>query len=394
MAVSNHISDSIRYVGVDDSAIGLFENQYPVPRGISYNSYIIKDERVALLDTVDAAFTDEWMARVRGELGGRTPDYLIVHHMEPDHSANIVKALEAFPGLKLVASAKAVGMLPQFFGDYDFSGRTIAVKEGDELPLGAHKLIFTAAPMVHWPEVMVSYEATEKVLFSADAFGKFGMLEYEDEWTNEARRYYINIVGKYGSQTQALLKKFNTRAVSVIAPLHGPVLRDNLGKYVGLYDTWSSYRPEESGVLVAYASVYGGTRECALEFADMLRRRGVDTVVTYDLCRQELSEAVSQAFRLSAVVLASVTYDASLFPPMATFLHHLKMKNYRNRAVGIIENGSWAPIAGKLMTDAMSALPGIEIVEPKVTIKSRMHAADRPVMEELAEAVAAKVKGE
>lgn len=391
MSASNHISGNIRFVGVNDSAIALFENQYPVPHGISYNSYIIKDRKVALLDTVDAAFTDEWLAKVKAELDGLTPDYLIVHHMEPDHSANIVRALEEYPKMTLVASAKAVAMLPQFFGDYDFTGRTMAVKEGDELPLGDHTLRFALAPMVHWPEVMVSLELKERVLFSADAFGKFGVLGYDDNWTAEARRYYVNIVGKYGSQTQSLLKKFDNVEVRAIAPLHGPVLRDNLSRYVGLYDTWSSYRPEQKGVLVAYASVYGGTRECALEFADMLRAEGVDTVLTFDLCREELSEAVSQAFRFSGLVLAGVTYDASLFPPMAAFLHHLKLKNFRNRPVGIIENGSWAPIAGKLMADAVTAMPGMEVVDPKVTIKSRMHPENRPTMHELAKAMAAAI---
>lgn len=392
MEKSNHISDSIRYVGVDDLTIGLFENQYPVPKGISYNSYIIKDEKIALLDTVDAAFGQEWLARVRAELGNCTPDYLVIHHMEPDHSANIARALAAFPEMTLVASDKAVGMLSQFFEGYDFNGRTIAVKEGDELNLGSHCLTFVAAPMVHWPEVILSYEAKEKVLFSADAFGKFGVPGYEDGWTSEARRYYVNIVGKYGAQTQALLKKVSLKAIEVIAPLHGPVLSGDLSRYISLYDIWSSYRPEQNGVLVAYASVYGGTRECALEFADMLREEGIDNVVTFDLCRQDASEAVSQAFRLSAMVLAGVTYDASLFPPMAAFLHHLKMKNYRNRAVGIIENGSWAPVAGKLMTEAVAALPGIEIISPKVTLKSRMRLSDRPVMEALAKALAVKVK--
>ncbi|ROT09657.1 MBL fold metallo-hydrolase [Muribaculaceae bacterium Isolate-104 (HZI)] len=392
MEKSNHISDNIRYVGVDDLTIGLFENQYPVPQGISYNSYIIKDEKTALLDTVDAAFGQEWMARVRAELGDCTPDYLVIHHMEPDHSANIARALAEFPEMTLVASDKAVGMLSQFFEGYDFNGRTIAVKEGDELNLGSHCLTFVAAPMVHWPEVILSYEAKEKVLFSADAFGKFGVPGYEDGWTNEARRYYVNIVGKYGAQTQALLKKVSLKDIEVIAPLHGPVLSGDLSRYISLYDIWSSYRPEQNGVLVAYASVYGGTRECALEFADMLREEGIDNVVTFDLCRQDVSEAVSQAFRLSAMVLAGVTYDASLFPPMATFLHHLKMKNYRNRAVGIIENGSWAPVAGKLMAEAVAALPGIEIINPKVTLKSRMRLSDRPVMEALAKALAVKVK--
>ncbi|MDE5838429.1 MAG: FprA family A-type flavoprotein, partial [Paramuribaculum sp.] len=278
------------------------------------------------------------------------------------------------------------------FGDYDFEGRTMVVKDGDTLSTGEHELAFFTAPMVHWPEVLVSYEKTEKVIFSADAFGKFGSTEYDDDWLDEGRRYYINIVGKYGAQTQSLLKKLSQFDISVIAPLHGPVLKENLGKYVALYDTWSSYRPETEGVLVAYASVYGGTKECALEFADMLRAKGVENVMTYDLCRQELSEAISQAFRMSTLVLASVTYDASLFPPMHHFLHHLKMKNFRNRRVAIIENGSWAPVAGKLMTEAVSALPGMTVIPPMITIKSRMNEATREAMNLLADAIAADGK--
>ncbi|MDE5744739.1 MAG: FprA family A-type flavoprotein [Paramuribaculum sp.] len=385
--MTNNISNSIRYVGVDDTDIQLFENQYPVPKGISYNSYIIMDSKIVLFDTVDRDFADEWLAKIRIELGDRKPDYLIVHHMEPDHSSNIVRALDEFPDMTLVATKQAINMLPQFFGDYNFEGRTMAVKDGDTLSIGAHEIVFSTAPMVHWPEVLVSYEKSEKVLFSADAFGKFGSTEYDDEWVGEARRYYINIVGKYGVQTQNLLKKISGLDVQVIAPLHGPVLNGDLGKYVNLYDIWSSYRAETDGVLVAYASVYGGTKECALELADILRAKGMENVVTFDLCRQELSEAVSQAFRMSTMVLAAVTYDASLFPPMHHFIHHLKMKNYRNRRVAIIENGSWAPVAGKLMTEAMSALPDIEIVQPMITIKSRMNDSTRKAMNQLAEAL-------
>lgn len=392
MSASNHISGNIRYVGVDDTDIALFENQYPVPHGISYNSYIVKGDKTALLDTVESRFGAEWMAKVRSELQGASPDYLVIHHMEPDHSSNIAKAMAAFPQMIIVASQKALAMLPQFFEGTDFTGRTLVVKEGDTLDLGGRQLRFFAAPMVHWPEVMVSYDIEDKVLFSADAFGKFGALCYDDDdWSPEARRYYINIVGKYGAQVQNLLKKLAGLDISDIAPLHGPVLTGNLSRYVGLYDTWSTYRPEERGVLVAYASVYGGTRECALEFADMLRSQGAGTVVTFDLCRQDQSEAVAQAFRLSALVLASVTYDASLFPAMAEFLHHLRMKNYRNRTVGFIENGSWAPIAAKLMKDAVADLTGISAVEPVVTIRSRMHSADRDAMSNLAAAIAAKI---
>ncbi|MDE6264306.1 MAG: FprA family A-type flavoprotein [Paramuribaculum sp.] len=386
--MTNNISDSIRFVGVNDTDIKFFENQYPVPKGISYNSYLIIDNKIALFDTVEGNFGDEWLAKIRLELGDRKPDYLVVHHMEPDHSSNITRALDEFPEMTLVATKQAINMLPQFFGDYNFEGRTLAVKDGDKISLGTHEIMFSTAPMVHWPEVLVSYETTEKILFSADAFGKFGSLDYQDDWVSEARRYYINIVGKYGAQTQNLLKKLSGLDVKTIAPLHGPVLTGDLSKYLNLYNTWSSYAPETDGVLVAYASVYGGTKECALEFADLLRAKGVETVMTFDLCQQELSEAVSQAFRMSKIVLAAVTYDASLFPPMHHFLHHLKMKNFRNRKVGIIENGSWAPVAGKMMTEAMSALPGITIVPPMVTIKSRMNASTRVAMEELATAIA------
>lgn len=386
--MNNNISDTIRYVGVNDTDIKLFENQYPVPKGISYNSYVINDDKIALFDTVEKNFGDEWLAKIRIVLGDRKPDYLVVHHMEPDHSSNITRIMDEYPEMVLVATKQAINMLPQFFGDYDFGGRILAVKDGDTLELGAHEIVFSTAPMVHWPEVLVSYEKSEKVLFSADAFGKFGSTEFDDDWVNEGRRYFINIVGKYGAQTQNLLKKLSGLDVKVIAPLHGPVLKEDLGKYVRLYDTWSSYKPETDGVLVAYASVYGGTRECALELADILRAKGVENVVTYDLCRQELSEAVAQAFRMSTLVLAAVTYDASLFPPMHHFLHHLKMKNFRNRRVAIIENGSWAPVAGKMMKEAMSSLPGITLLEPMITIKSRMTDATRAAMNELATVIA------
>lgn len=390
--MNNNISDSIRYVGVNDTDIQLFENQYPVPKGISYNSYLLIDSKIVLFDTVERDFGDEWFEKIRLVLGDRKPDYLVVHHMEPDHSSNITRAMDAYPDMQLVATRQAVNMLPQFFGDYNFEGRIVIVKEGDTLSTGTHELTFFTAHMVHWPEVLVSYDTTEKVLFTADAFGKFGTPDYEDGWVSEARRYYINIVGKYGAQTQNLLKKLSNLEIKVIAPLHGPVLKDNIAKYVALYDIWSSYKPETEGVMVVYASVYGGTKECALEFADILRAKGVENVITYDLCRQELSEAVSQAFRMSTLVLASVTYDASLFPPMHHFIHHLKMKNFRNRKVALIENGSWAPVAGKLMNEAMSSLPDITIIPPMVSIKSRMNVATREAMNQLAEAIASDGK--
>ena len=386
---NNSVTDTITYVGVDDTDIQRFENQYPVPHGMSYNSYIVRGtEKTALLDTVELSFGSEWLARVEDALGSAAPDYLVVHHMEPDHSSNIVLALDRWPAMKIVSSAKAIAMLPQFFEHANFDGRTVAVKEGESIDLGGRTLTFYAAPMVHWPEVVVSYDSLDKVLFSADAFGKFGALAYDDDWTSEARRYYVNIVGKYGAQTQALLKKAARLDIAAIAPLHGPVLTANLDRYIGLYDTWSKYEPETPGVLVAYASIYGGTRDCALAFAEMLAAEGVATVLPFDLCSGDVSEAVSQAFRLSATVLAAPTYDASLFPPMARFLHHLKLKNWRNRPVGIIENGSWAPISGKLMAEAVSAMPGITVAAPAVTIRSRMHDSDIPALRQLAQAIA------
>ena len=378
------ITPTIRYVGVDDLDIDLFESQYAVPEGMAYNSYIILDEKVAIMDTVDARKGAEWWANVETVLAGRTPDYLVVQHLEPDHAALIHEVLDRYPLVKVVATAKAVQMMPQFFENVDFEGRTIAVKEGDTLSLGSHALQFFVAPMVHWPEVMVSYEQSEKVLFAADAFGKFGALCNEGAWDCEARRYFINICGKYGAQVQALLKKAATLDIKTICPLHGPVLTENLGHYIGLYDIWSRYEPENEGVLVAYASIHGGTAVAANRLAGILREKGALKVVVADLSRCDMAEAVEDAFRYSHMVVCAASYDADVFPPMHDFLHHLKLKNYQNRKVAIVENGSWAPTAGRVMRAMLDGMKNIEIVEPMVTIRSRMKDCDLPAMEQLA----------
>ena len=378
------ITSTIRYVGVDDLDIDLFESQYVVPEGMAYNSYIILDEKVAIMDTVDARKGAEWWANVETVLAGRTPDYLVVQHLEPDHAALIHEVLGRYPQVKVVATAKAVQMMPQFFDNVDFDGRVLAVKEGDTLSLGSHTLQFFVAPMVHWPEVMVSYEQSEKVLFAADAFGKFGALCNEGSWECEARRYYINICGKYGAQVQALLKKAATLDIRTICPLHGPVLTENLGHYIALYDTWSKYEPETEGVLVAYASIHGGTAVAANRLADILREKGAPKVVVTDLSRCDMAEAVEDAFRYSHMVVCAASYDADVFPPMYDFLHHLKLKSYQNRKVAIVENGSWAPTAGRVMRAMLEGMKNVEIVEPVVTIRSRVKDSDLPAMEQLA----------
>ena len=378
------ITPTIKYVGVDDLDIDLFESQYVVPEGMAYNSYIILDEKVAIMDTVDARKGAEWWANVESVLAGRTPDYLVVQHLEPDHAALIHEVLDRYPQVKVVATAKAVQMMPQFFENVDFEGRTIAVKEGDTLSLGSHTLQFFVAPMVHWPEVMVSYEQSEKVLFAADAFGKFGALCNGGAWDCEARRYFINICGKYGAQVQTLLKKAATLEIKTICPLHGPVLTENLGHYIGLYDIWSKYEPENEGVLVAYASIHGGTAVAANRLADLLREKGAPKVVVTDLSRCDMAEAVEDAFRYSHMVVCAASYDADVFPPMHDFLHHLKLKNYQNRKVAIVENGSWAPTAGRVMRAMLEGMKKVEIVEPVVTIRSRMKESDLPAMEQLA----------
>ena len=388
------LNDSVKYIGVDDLDLDLFESQYIVPDGMSYNSYVILDKKVAVMDTSDARKGEEWKANLVEALAGREPDYLVVHHMEPDHSALIAWALGAYPGLVLVASAKAVQMLGQFFDGIDLAGRTMVVKEGDVLELGKHSLRFFAAPMVHWPEVMVSFDAADGALYSADAFGKFGALSKcgfygrdDDDWACEGRRYYFNIVGKYGAQVQALLAKVSKLPVKTIRPLHGPVLEDNLGDYVSLYDTWSRYEPESDGIFIAVASIHGGTLEAAERFADILRAKGARKVVLSDLCRSDIAENVEDAFRYPTMVLAASSYDAGLFTPMYEFLHRLQIKNYSNRRVALIENGSWAPSAARVMKEMVGNMKNIELVEQVVTIRSRMKATDLPALDALADAV-------
>ncbi len=381
------ITSAIKYVGVDDLDIDLFESQYIVPEGMAYNSYIIFDEKIAVMDTADARKASEWWVNVENALAGRTPDYLVVHHTEPDHASLIADVLCKYPGCKVVATAKALQMLPQFFPGTDFEERGIAMKEGDTLSLGSHTLQFFVAPMVHWPEVMVSYEQSEKVLFSADAFGKFGALCNESAWDCEARRYFINICGKYGVQVQTLLKKAATLDIKIICPLHGPVLTGNLGHYIGLYDTWSKYEPETEGVFIAFASIHGGTAKAAHRLADILRAQGAPKVVVSDLSRCDMAEAVEDAFRYSHMVVCAASYDADVFPPMHDFLHHLKLKNYQKHKVAIMENGSWAPTAGRVMRTMLETMKAVEIVEPMVTIRSRMKEEDIPAMEQMATAL-------
>ena len=377
------ITDSILYVGVDDKDLDLFESQYVVPNGVSYNSYVILDEKVTLMDTVDQRATKEWLENLDAVLEGRTIDYLVVSHMEPDHAANAKTLIDKFPNMKIVGNAKTFAMMSQFF-DVDLTGRSVVVKEGDTLNLGAHTLQFIMAPMVHWPEVMVTYEQSEKILFSADGFGKFGALDVEESWACEARRYYFNIVGKYGAQVQALLKKAATLDIKMICPLHGPILKENLAFYIDKYNTWSSYEPEDEGVFVAYASIHGNTAEAAKEFVEMLRKNGAEKVVIADLSREDMAEAVEDAFRYSKLVVAAASYDAGVFPCMEDFLHHLKAKNYQKRTVGIIENGSWAPSAAKQMKAILEGMKNITICEPVVTIKSTLNETIRKAMEELA----------
>ena len=382
------ISDAVKYIGVDDRSIDLFESQYVVPDGVTYNSYLILDEKVALMDTVDARGMEEWEKNLMAALGGRKVDYLVVSHLEPDHAGSIGRLMELFPEVTLVGNAKTFAMLPQFFEVGNI--KQMAVAEGDTLSLGAHNLQFFMAPMVHWPEVMVSYESTEKILFSADGFGKFGAMDAEDDegWACEARRYYFNIVGKYGAPVQALLKKAATLDIQTICPLHGPVLNENLGYYIGLYDTWSSYKPENKGVLVAYASIHGNTGKAAEKFAEMLREKGVEKVVVSDLAREDMAEVIEDAFRYDRMVVAGASYDGGVFPCMQDFLHHLQSKAYQNRTVGIIENGSWAPCAAKSMKSVLETMKDVTVLEPSVTIKSTLKDADLPKLEELADAIA------
>ena len=383
------IVDKIYYIGVDDLDIDLFESQYVVPEGMSYNSYLIEDEKIAVLDTADRRKGEEWKANLKDALGGRQPDYLVAHHMEPDHAALIAWMLETYPGLQLVCSAQAAKMLPNFFEGFNFEGRVIIVKEGDKLSLGSHELTFIGAPMIHWPEVIMSYDSLDKVLFSADAFGKFGALANEtDDWACEARRYYFNICGKYGSQVQTVMKKLAAVDVQAICPLHGPVLKgEQLADAVKLYDTWSKYEPESEGILIAYASIHGGTAVAAERLGEILRKKGAPKVVVSDLSRDDMAEVIEDAFRYPTIVVAASSYDAGVFPVMHDFLYHLQIKNYQKRRFGIIENGSWAPAAGKVMRSMIETLKDCEIVEPMVTIRSRMKAGDEALLEQLADSL-------
>ncbi len=379
------ITDGIFYIGADDRDLDLFESQYVVPNGVSYNSYVIMDEKIAIMDTADARVTEQWFHNLREVLGDRKPDYLVVSHMEPDHAANIQRAAEAYPEMQIVGNAKTFPMMAQFF-DLDLEGRKLVVKEGDILSLGKHTLHFVMAPMVHWPEVMMEYESTDKVLFSADGFGKFGTLDTEEDWACEARRYYFNIVGKYGAQVQAVLKKAAGLDIQIICPLHGPILTENLDYYIGKYQIWSSYEPEDRGVLVACASIYGNTKAAAEELAEKLRAAGVKTAFT-DLCRDDMAEAVEDAFRYDRLVLCASTYDGGIFPPMEDFLHHLKSKSYQKRKVAFVENGSWAPLAAKQMRALVETFKNIENVEPVVTIRSTLNEASRAQLDALVTAL-------
>ncbi len=383
------ITDTIKYIGADDKDIDLFESQYVVPNGVSYNSYVILDDKVAVMDTVDSRRGEEWIKNLEQTLNGRDVDYLVVSHMEPDHAANIQKIAEKYPKMIVVGNAKTFPMLGQFF-DIDLSDRSLVVKEGDTLNLGSHELTFVMAPMVHWPEVMVSYESSEKILFSADGFGKFGALDTEEDWACEARRYYFNIVGKYGAQVQALLKKAAGLDIQMICPLHGPILKENLEYYIGKYQVWSSYEPEDEGILVAYASIHGHTAEAAKKLKEILEAKGAKKVAITDLSRDDMAEAIEDAFRYDKMVLAAATYDGGIFPCMEDFLHHLKSKTYRKRTVALMENGSWAPIAAKNMRALLEEMKDITVCDKVVTIKSAMKEDTIADMEALADELIAK----
>lgn len=371
-----YISDSIKYIGADDTTLDFFESQYIVPNGVSYNSYIIMDEKIAVMDTVDQRKTDEWFDNLNKALDGKTPDYLVVSHLEPDHAANIQNFVEKYPTAKLVLSMKAKAMMPQFFEIDNLDDICITVKEGDTLELGEHKLTFIMAPMVHWPEVMVEYEEKEKILFSADGFGKFGALSADEDWTCEARRYYFNIVGKYGAPVQTLLKKAANLDIKTICPLHGPILKENLGYYIDKYNTWSSYQPEDEGVLVAYASIHGDTEKAAKLIAKTLEEKGAPKVAITDLTRDDMAEAIEDAFRYSKLIIAASSYDGGVFPPMEDFLNRLSHKAYQNRTVGLVENGSWAPCAARVMKGFVEKMKNITICDNTVTIKSTLKDAD------------------
>ena len=378
------VTEDIRYIGVNDHDVDLFEGQYTVENGMSYNSYVILDEKVAVMDTVDAHFGVEWLQNLETELNGRRPDYLVVQHMEPDHSANIAVFMETYPEAQIVSSAKAFVMMQQFFGT-DFPERKVVVGEGSTLKLGRHTLTFVTAPMVHWPEVIVTYDSTDKVLFSADGFGKFGALDVEEDWADEARRYYIGIVGKYGAQVQALLKKAAALDIAIICPLHGPVLNENLGYYLDKYNTWSSYAVEDEGVVIAYTSVYGHTKEAVEELAEKLNQRGCPNVVVADLARCDMAEAVADAFRYSKLVLATTTYNATIFPHMQSFIDHLTARNYQGRTVGMIENGAWAPMAAKVMKKMLETSKNLTYTDTTVTVKCAVNDASRAQIDALAD---------
>lgn len=378
------ISDAIRYVGVDDKDIDLFESQYIVPNGVSYNSYVILDEKIVVMDTVDARKTEEWLSNLETELAGRTPDYLVISHLEPDHSGSIQAVTEKYPEMKLVSNVKVFNMLPQFF-EIDLEDKKVVVAEGDTLELGSHTLTFVMAPMVHWPEVMVEYESTEKVLFSADAFGKFGTLDTDEDWACEARRYYFNIVGKYGVQAAALLNKAAGLEIEKICPLHGPILQENLGYYIDKYKVWSSYEAEDDGVLIAYGSIHGNTAKAAKKLGEILEAKGAKKVVVSDLSREDMAEVIEDAFRYDKLVVACATYDGGLFPVMQDFLYHLGHKNFQNKKVAFMENGSWGPIANKKMREAFEGMKKMTLCDNMVTIKSTMKESDLAQMEALAD---------
>lgn len=378
------VTEDIRYIGVNDHDVDLFEGQYTVENGMSYNSYVILDEKVAVMDTVDAHFGVEWLQNLETELNGRRPDYLVVQHMEPDHSANIGVFMETYPEAQIVSSAKAFVMMQQFFGT-DFPERKVVVGEGSTLKLGRHTLTFVTAPMVHWPEVIVTYDSTDKVLFSADGFGKFGALDVEEDWADEARRYYIGIVGKYGAQVQALLKKAAALDIAIICPLHGPVLNENLGYYLDKYNTWSSYAVEDEGVVIAYTSIYGHTKEAVEELAEKLNQRGCPNVVVADLARCDMAEVVADAFRYSKLVLATTTYNATIFPHMQSFIDHLTARNYQGRTVGMIENGAWAPMAAKVMKKMLETSKNLTYTDTTVTVKCALNDASCAQIDALAD---------
>lgn len=380
------ITESVFYVGADDKELDLFEGQYIIPNGVAYNSYVIMDDKIAIMDMVDKRKAEEWLHNIETVLQGKKPDYLIISHMEPDHSAYLAQVLEKYPDLQIVSNEKLFGMLPNFF-EVDIEGKKVVVGEGDTLSLGSHTLHFVMAPMVHWPEVMVTYEEKDKILFSADGFGKFGALDTDEDWACEARRYYFNIVGKYGAQVQNLLKKAAGLDIQIICPLHGPILKEDLGYYIGKYQTWSSYTPEDPGVFIAYSSLHGNTAQAAKKLAELLEQEGVEKVAISDLAREDLAECIEDAFRYDRLVVAAPTYDGGIMPVMVDFIHHLKAKAYQKRRVAIIENGSWAPVAGKQMKEQFEAMKEITIVDPMVTIRSTVKEADVDDLRTLAKAL-------